>query len=160
MPKLDTIYQVSEKAFQNEQERMKNLTDKSEKYVGAIAVIIGFQLLDIDKLKLSGNSACYNWLAVIGLIFLGIAFVSAVISNRVQNYHSYPAGEKFLEILDDDKIDDASATTALTTMYLTALDINRSLNHNRAKLLSLSGNLIALGFTLIVIRYILERLVR
>ena len=58
MDKLETVYQISEKAFQAEQERMKNLTDKAEKYISAIAVIIGFQLFDFDNLKLSASGAC------------------------------------------------------------------------------------------------------
>ena len=93
------------------------------------------------------------------MVSLGAALVTALASNRIHNYLSYPAGKSFLDILDNEKVDNASAQTSLTRMYLSALDTNMVLNDNRAKLLAASGNLITIGFALIVIRYVLEKLI-
>lgn len=160
MDKLETVFQISEKAFLAEQERAKNLTDKSEKYISAIAVIIGFQLLDMNSLILDAGKNCYNWLGILGLILLGIAFVMAFTSNRIYVYHSYPTSDQYLSILENTQMDDTLTKVSFTKMYWKLLDINTPLNNTRAKLLSSSANLITAGFMLIVIRYILDYFIK
>ena len=159
MTKLDTMLQLTEKAFEAEQERMKNLTDKSEKYVAVIVAIIGFQLLDLHSLNLTGIEAYYNLLAVLGLVSLGVAFAITLISNRIQTYDSYASADQYETLLENKQYDDDGVKMSFAKMYIAALKKNQSINDNRSKLLSLGSNLITIGFILIVVRYILEAVI-
>ena len=160
MDKIEVLSQISEKAFLAEQERAKNLTDKSEKYISAIAIIIGFQLLDINTLKIKSLDDLYNLLAIIGLFALVVAFVTAFTSNRLYTYHSYPAADQYRSIFENNQVDEVSAKTAFLKMYWKLLDINIPLNDNRAKLLKVSANLITIGFLLMVTRYIVQIIIK
>lgn len=160
MDKLETVFQISEKAFLAEQERAKNLTDKSEKYISAIAVIVGFQLLDLNTLTITTCKNLHNWLAIIGLLALAAAFVTAFTSNRLYTYHSYPASDQYRSTFENGQVDEIGAQTAFLRMYWKLLDTNIPLNDNRANLLKISANLITIGFVLIVIRYIIESLIK
>src|SRR5215216_6007283 len=46
--KVALIAQESEKSFQAEQARSDKLTEKAEKYIAAIALVVGFNLIQLD----------------------------------------------------------------------------------------------------------------
>ena len=124
--------------------------------MGAVAVIIGFQLIETDQLTLSGSwqQAVRGWLAVNALLALGISLVLTLLSMRVQKYYSYPRGTTLIDELKDDSITDQVAKIKIARMYLSAHDNNARINDKRAKLLSFSGAMLVAGLLLAVISYL------
>lgn len=160
MSKVDLVFQESEKAFLAEIGRGERITDKAEKYIGAIAIIIGFKLIDLDSLKFSGQNsqALASWIAVVSFLVLGLSLVQALLSRRVLRYYSYPRGEKLIEDLRSDELDNDMAKVKIAKMYLTARERNALINDNRAKLLSVSGILIVIGFTVAAVGHIVAKI--
>ncbi len=156
MEKVDLIVHVSEEAFFQERARADKHSAAAEKFVGAVAVIIGFQLIKTDQLTLSGSwqQVVHGWLAIIALLALGISLVLTLLSMRVRNYYSYPRGTTLIDELKDDSITDQVAKIKIARMYLSAVDINARINDQRAKLLSFSGAMLFAGLLLAVISFL------
>lgn len=154
--KVDVIFQVSEKAFLQERMRADKLSAAAEKYVGAVVIIMGFQLIEIDQLTLSGSwsPALRGWLAVLALLALGVSTVCALLSIQVRKYYSYPRGTTLIDELKDESITDEVAKIKVARMYLSAHDINAGINDKRAKMLSYSGALLVSGLLLAVLSYL------
>jgi hypothetical protein len=151
--KIDIILNESEKAFLAETTRAEKLTDKAEKYLTAIALIIGFNLIDFDRITIDGatNEILSGVFAISGFVMLGAALVLALLTLRVLQYGSYPRGETLIDDLKDKEITDDMAKIKLAKMYLGARDKNAQTNDRRARLLSWSGTLLVVGFVLAVI---------
>ena len=158
--KIDTILKESEKAFLAEAARKDKLTDKAEKYLAALALIVGFNLIDFSRVTLSGatNEVLSSMFAIGAFGMLGIALVLALLTLRVLKYASYPRGETLIDELKDEKITDDMARIKLAKMYLSAYDNNARINDQRAKLLSWSSALLVIGFVLAVIRQVVARI--
>lgn len=152
MNKEDLILQHSEKSFSAEEARTKELDDKAEKVVAAIAVVSGFHLVDVGRLAFAGSpqAVLSSWIAVSALAVLGVALVFTLLSRRVQDYVSYPRGLKLIDDLRCEGIDAEASKLLVGRMYLRAHDRNAALNDNRAKMLSMGGNLLVVGFLLAV----------
>ncbi len=146
--KIDTILKESEKAFLAEATRKDKLTDKAEKYLAALALIVGFNLVDFERVTLTGTaSEVLSGLFAIGAFaMLGITLVLALLTLRVFEYASYPRGETLIDELKDEAITDDIAKVKLAKMYLGAYDNNARINDRRARLLSWSGVLLVIGF--------------
>jgi hypothetical protein len=159
MSKMDFAVQVCEKAFLAENERKKNLDDKADKFIAAVAVIIGFQLLDLKSVTFPelAQATLYSWLPIATLSALGISLFSALISRLFQNYHSYPRAPKFpqlTQMVDDPNIGEEEAKEAMAHMYLDAHQINAGSNDRKALYLFLSGTFLLIGFLLAVTSYV------
>ena len=156
MDKTDLIVQQSEKAFLQERARADKLIAAAEKYIAAVAVIIGFKLLDIENLSLTGSwqQIVHGWLTVLALLTLGTALLLTFWSMRVFKYYAFPRGTKLIDELKDPGISDEAAKIKVARMYLSAHDTNAQINDRRARLLSVSSALLVAGFLLTVIGYL------
>jgi hypothetical protein len=157
--KMDFVVQISEKAFLAESDRKKSLDDKADKFTSAIAVVLGFQLLDLKTVTFPGiaQATLYNWFSIATLTVLGVSLFFALISRRMQGYNSYPRGPKFpqlTQMLEDSSIKEEIAKSAMAHMYLEAHEINGHFNDRRARYLSYSGTLLLIGFLLAVSSYV------
>jgi hypothetical protein len=152
MNKQDIILQQSEKFFSAEEARTQQLDEKAEKVIAAIVVVVGFHLVDINRLAFAGRPEVVlsSWIAAFALIILGAAIVFALVSRRVQAYVSYPRGLKLIDDLRDQAIDEEGSKLLIARMNLCAHDCNAQLNDTRAKLLSISGTMLVAGFLLAV----------
>jgi hypothetical protein len=160
MSKIDLILQESEKAFLAESERGKTLTEKAEKYIAAIGLVVGFQLININRSYLwsSWQSAISSSLAIVAFLTLGFSLVLALLSRRVYKYYSYPRGTTIIDELKNNEITDEAAKIKVAKMYFEAHDKNAEINDKRAKYLSIVGVLIVLGFVLAVASYAISKL--
>lgn len=160
MNKIELVLQESEKAFDAECEREDRLTTKAETYIGAVVIIIGFKIIDLESLKLANylTHPFLSWLSAISFLFFGISLVYALISRRVWNYLSYPRGERLIHELRPNNIDDDSAKIMIAKMYLAARENNAVINDQRAGMLSISGILMVVGFIVAVLSAIATKL--
>ncbi len=149
MNKIEIITRESEKAFLAEIGRGERLTDKAEKFVGAVALIIGLKVFNLDGTILN-RLGLAGFLALLSFILLGGALVLASLSRRVLEYASYPRGLTLIDDLKGDSVSDDAASIKVAKMYLNLYDHNARLNDRRAKLLALSGILLVAGFLLAV----------
>jgi hypothetical protein len=161
MDKIDVIVQESEKAFLQERARADRIFGAAEKIVGAVAVVIGFQLIRMDQLTLSGSwpQALHGWLAIGALLELGISLTFAFLSMQVQKYYSYPRGTTLIDELKDASITYEVARIKIARMYLSAYDANAHINDKRAKILSYSGAMLVVGLVFAVISYLIGKVI-
>ena len=157
MSKVDLIMQESEKAFKAEVSRSETLTNKAEKYIAAVGLVVGFQLIDLNRLYFGSiwKQGLLDFLPLLAFFTLGAALVFALISRRVLNYLSYPRGETIINELKDNNINEDAAKIKIAKMYLTAHDKNAGINDQRAKYLSIVGVLIVIGFVLAVASHLI-----
>src|SRR5205085_7991336 len=129
---------------------------KADKYAGAIAIVIGLHLIDLKQLTIlgDGKDVAYLILAMFSLVTLGVSLCLALLSFRVRGYMSYPVGNTLIDELQDEKITDEAARIRVAKMYLNAHDANSYINDQRARLLSYSGILLVIGFSLAVVTYL------
>lgn len=158
--KIDIILKESEKAFLAEATRKDKLTDKAEQYLAAVALIVGFNLIDFERVTLSGraNEVLSSLFAIGAFGMLGIVLILALLTLRVLEYASYPRGETLIDELKDEEITDNMARIKLAKMYLGAHNHNARINDKRAKLLSWSSVLLVVGFVLAVISQVTARI--
>ena len=161
MNKVELVLQESEKAFLLEKTRAAKLGEAAEKLIGAVAVVVGFQLIEFDHLALSGDwqEALHNWIAVGAFIALGGSLVLTLLSMRVQEYYSYPRGTELIDELKAESITDEVAMIKIARMYLTLHDKNARVNDERAKLVYFSGILLVTGFGLAVASYLATKMI-
>jgi len=159
--KIDLIFQECEKAFREETRREECLTDKAEKYVVAIASIIGFKIIDLDSLNFSGltSESLRSWLAVASFVVLGIALAYALKSRQVWNFLSYPRKKSgtIIDALKSNMIDDDTAMIKMAKTYEEIREHNALINDERAILLSHSGVLIVFGFIFAVTGHLVQK---
>lgn len=157
MSKIDLILQESEKAFIQERIRADKLWGASEKLIGAVAVIMGFHLIEIDRLTLTGNwrQVAQGWLAICAIVALMLALFLALLSMQVQKYYSYPRGTTLIDDLKDDSITDQAAMIKIARMYLKAHDNNARINDKRARLVFYSLIMLVTGLLFAVFSYFL-----
>jgi hypothetical protein len=158
MTKIQIILQESEKAFLIEYERKRTITERGDKFIGAAAVIVGFQLTQISNLALSGNwrQTLCMWLSVGALIVLGLSVLLTMLSLRVWGYYSFPRGTELIDELRDERITEDAAKIKIARMYLKAHDINAQINDRRARLLGIGGFLLVVGLGLAAVSYLVH----
>jgi hypothetical protein len=159
MGKIEIIVRESEKSFLMEQTRKRTLTERADKFIGAAAVIVGFQLTQISNLALSGNrrQILHGWFSIGALVALAFSVLLTMLSMRVQEYHSYPRGTKLIDELKDESITEDVAEIKIARMYLSAHDINAQINDERARLLSVGGILLVVGLGLAAVSYLITK---
>jgi hypothetical protein len=159
MKKVDFVFQECEKAFLTEMRRTEHLTDRAERYIAVIVVVVGFKFVDIDNHALSGthSQGLVNFLAIAGFVILGISLIQAIISRRVFGYLSYPRGDVLIEELKPDEINCDMAKIKVAKMYLNARECNAVINDGRAKTLSLCGVFIVAGFSLAALGHLISK---
>jgi hypothetical protein len=159
MDKLDIIIPVCEKAFLAEDTRKKNLDDKADKFISAVAVVMGFQLLDPSHLTLVGimHAAIYSWLAVCSLLTLGISLLLSLLSRRIQSYYTYADSKEFEQLIHGKKYNENDVKMEIFNMYCNARDNSAKCNDGRATLLVFSGYLLLIGFILAVASYVFNK---
>ena len=162
MSKLDMVIQESEKAFLAEGARGERLTDKAEKYIAAVALVVGLQLIDLNRSGMWSNwkVGLSSLLAIVALLALCSSLVLALLSRRVRGYLSYPRGTVIIDELKDSNVTDDVAKVKFARMYLTAHDKNAEINDKRAKQLSIVGVVIVIGFMLAVASHLISKLGR
>jgi len=160
MSKIDLVYQVSEKAFNAERDREEVLTDKAEKYIAAVVIIIGFKLINLDNLDLFGSngSMLSSWISFLSFIVLGISLVYSLLSRRIWPFQSYSRGESLIEELRSDHINDEMAKISVAKMYLHVRECNAKINDRRARMLSVSAVLMVVGFIMAVFGHMILKL--
>lgn len=159
--KLDIILEQCEKAFSAQTERGKRLTDKADKYVAAIGLIIGFQLLNLKKINFSeANIEIVSVIAsILGFVGLVISIILAFISTTKLNYSSYPNKrcQWNTKVFDENLVED-TVKYNLSDMYIEASISNASINNRRSCELKWSGGFLIGGFILVSIGYILSKM--
>ena len=160
MSKIELILQESEKAFLQERIRADKLGGAAEKLIGAVAVIVGFHLIETDQLTLTGNwqQVAQGWLAVSALVALMVSLLLALLSMQVQKYYSYPRGTTIIDQLKDDLVSDQAANIKIARMYLKAHDNNARINDKRAKLVFYSLAMLVIGLICAIISYFVGKI--
>jgi hypothetical protein len=160
MKKFDLIIQESEKAFRQERIRADNLGKAAEKLIGAVAIIIGFHLIEIDQLRLVGKweQAVHGWFSISALVALAISLFLSLLSMQIWKYYSYPRGTTLIDELRDENISDDGAKIKIARMYLKAHDCNAGINDKRARLILISGIVLISGLLLAVVSYLIEKI--
>lgn len=157
MSKLEIITQIAIKALENESTRVDNLTRKAEKFITVVAIVMGFQIIDLKNVVLSGvwYEVLPSWLAVSALVMLGVALVTSLSGLRVRGYVSYPKSKDLLNnlLMKVNNFPDNKMSEEIVKMCLNVTDKNSNINNKRAKLLSWTGFscLLALSLQLLVI---------
>lgn len=159
MGKLDLIFDESAKAFYDEWERTERLRNLGEKVVAAVAVVVGFHLIEIENVALAGAwlETLRSWLAVCALLALGVSLVLALLSMRIGAFVGRPRGMTLIDELRDPEITDEAAKVKIAKMYLQATEINARINDRRGRLLLFSSVLLVMGFILGVGSYVLGK---
>jgi len=156
--KIDVIYSESEKAHASEKNRYDKLSNKAEQYIASIAIIIGFNLIDLDRIVI-GNSIDtkpINLFSIIAFLLLGIGLVLSLFALRIMNYSSYPRGEVLIDELKGEEINGDIAKIKIAKMYLSAFNENAKINDRRANLLSWVTLFIVSGFVFAVVSQIVS----
>jgi len=159
MSKLDTIFKESEKAFLSEFDRREVLGKRAEKIVAAAALVMSAHLVNLDHLTFLGKwqDIIHTVFATAAFILLGISIVLSLLGSRVLPCYSYPRGTELLDELKGKDITEVDAKVKLLRFYLKARDKNATVNDKRAKVLSLSGTMLIIGFTLAVASHLLAK---
>ncbi len=146
--KVDLLFEQSRRALDNESQRSERLTAKSEVYLLATTVFVGFGLIELPK-PLEFNDAS-GWLSICAFALLFVAFVMCLAALRTRPYCSYPKLEDASAAISDEAIDVTGAKAILTKTYSKALLKNQTINSGRAHTLAWVGLLIVTGFLLAV----------
>ena len=160
MSKQDIVLYHVEKAFSTEQTRLKNLDDKADKFIAAISVVMGFQLIDLKALTLKGTSEAVlsTWISIASLSALGFALAFELLARRVRNYGGYPRGTYIHDQVMDSDTNEEDAKLQVAAIYVKAHDQNALLSDGRARWLSICGWLLLIGFMLAVVSRVLSLL--
>jgi hypothetical protein len=150
--KVDLLLAQSTKAFEAEWERADRLTGRAERYLGAIAVVVGFGLVNIeDVLGSEGpiGGMASGWLGGASFLALLAAFLLALLALGTRDYWSYPGGETMVVNVAESE-DYRSAVMEIVKMYFAAQEENSLINTRRAALIRWSGSALVLGFLLAI----------
>jgi hypothetical protein len=159
LDKNDLILQESEKAFCSEAGRRERLTGKAEKYIGAVAVVIGFRLIELHPKTTLANiqGEYYLIFSIFSFLLLGASLILSLLGMQVKGYVSYPRGTELIDKLEGDSISDDEAKKAIASMYLRAHETNARLNDKKAKHLSYGGMLLVIGFLIAIMSYLIGK---
>lgn len=160
--KLDFIVGESEKAFLTEAERTEKLTGKAEKLISAVAVVMGFQLIDFKTLAFTRTcrGIFYACLALSALSTLGISLIIALWAMRVEHYQSYARNREIYDLLEPQNVTDEQARDAMARMYLDARENNALINDQRAASLSDGTILLVTGIFLVALSTVVDKFPR
>lgn len=161
MNKVDLVFQESAKAFYDEWKRTERLRNLGEKLVAAVAIVVGFHLIEIETLVLAGawQQAVRSWLALCALLALSISLALTFSGMRIGRFRGRPRGTTLIDAVKDEAVTDAMAKIKITKMYLDCRDTNAEVNDKRARLLLFSGTLLVAGFLLALASYLMARVV-
>lgn len=157
MKKVDLIYEQSAKAFYEESKRTERIRDLAEKMIAAIALVVGFHLIEIDNLVLASTwqHTLRAWLSICALTTLSISLVLAFLSMQVGKFYGPPRGMTLIDELKASAITDDMANIKIAKMYLNAYEINGKINDRRARHLLFGGTLLVVGFILAIASYLM-----
>jgi hypothetical protein len=158
--KVDVVLEESAKAFYDEWKRTDRLRGLGERLIAAVAVVVGFHLIEIDNLALVGvwEETIDSWLAVCGLLALSVSLVLTLLSMRIGAFHGRPRGMTLIDEVKDPDITDDVAKIMIAKTYLQATEINAGINDRRGRLLMFSGALLVTGFVLAVASYVIAKI--
>jgi len=155
---LRYIESVVEKSCQEEENIKNNLGNSAQRLIGLIAVILGFQLIKIDSIKLS-NNFFESLFSLIALSFLFISLLYSILSL-------FPYGKKYdglpkdFTIFTSDKTHNLTPLTARKGMIKCYIDIiknNSQINHYRGNLIYKSSAFGLLGSILTVFSFLFSK---
>lgn len=163
MTKVELVLQESQRAFEVEWRRSESLTTKAEKYLVAVGLVIGFELIRLPpmlELTSTMHVAVAGYLALISILMLFLSFLYCLISLRTRPYLAYPRGETLINELKEEAINDDDAKIKVAKMYIAARDKNASINDSRAILLTRAGIILTGAFVLAVTSYLAMSLIK
>jgi hypothetical protein len=146
--KADALMTVSTDALRFENDVIDRLTSRAEKYLTAIGVIAAVHIAEFDRLSFSGASpirAIASFVAVIGLLLLGLALVFTLLGLRPRTYATYP-DTKELQLLEPSGVGEASVKMSVAKLNLELRDLIATVNQERASWIAKAGLLITIGF--------------
>ncbi len=151
MTKVEIVFQECEKVFLAEGDRTKSLGGKAEKLIAAVGAIMGFKLIEIEKvIPLAHWQIVYLAVSISAFVILGISLILALWSLSTRNYEGYPRGNELIDELKGQQITADMARGKIAGMYLLASENNASINDEKAKLLGFCVFLMVLGFALAI----------
>lgn len=136
MEKAQLLRETCEKALHTEDERTMRLEHKSERIFGAAALVLGYQVIILDRSLVVGTcGVIIYYVSYLALVMsLGLAAYSAL----VKKYFSYPRGQSIAMELDKPDTPQ-EASQALARLYLVIREENASVNDRRARAMQGSG---------------------
>lgn len=157
MEKVDVVFEQSEKVFYDETQRAERMRDLAEKMIAAVAVVVGFQLIEIDSLLLvsTWQETLRAGLAICALTTLSTSLVLAFLGMQIGESYGPPRGMALINELKDSALTDDMAKIMIAKMYLEAYEINGGINDRRARRLVLGCTLLIVGFILAVASYLM-----
>jgi len=155
MSKIAIIKDTADKALAAESDRGRHLVRTGEKFAAAIAILTGFQLVDVKILL----ESTHLWVQIpcaasIGTLCLSMFFACRAMG--LKGYADYPRGNKLWDSLKAENISDDAAEEALMQLLLNTRQQNAQLNDAKVKSLYWCGWLLFAGFLLVVASQFLD----
>jgi uncharacterized membrane protein len=145
------IMNVAFNALQAELNRGETLYKKAERLIAAVAVISGFQVLDM-KTVISSQAGFYLIIGVVfSFVLLAASLVHAFLSIRVMEQKGYPEGRELLKRLEKSMKSAEKLTFEISGLYLDITSANTIINNKRAGLLKIGGHLLLAALLAIVV---------
>lgn len=157
MTKIDLVLEESRRAFEAEWGRKARLTGKAEKYIVAVGLIVGFELVGVPRpFGLTGpiSEVIGRWLAVCSFLAMFLSFVFCLLALRTRAYRTHPRGDAIADSIKGKSISNEAAVVMVAKMYLAARGANAVINDGRAVVLSWAGALLISGLALAVASYL------
>jgi hypothetical protein len=144
--KLDLFLTVCSEAFRAENEVMDRLTDKAQKYVAAIGIILGFHVIEMQALSFKGPAARIGLSVGMagGIALLLLALVASLMSMRVRCYPTFPESGNLKRLATAATDDQAKHSVA--GIYLDLRDAVQKVNEKRASTIRIAGVMLTLGY--------------
>ncbi len=146
--KFDQYFTVCTDALHAEEAAMDRLTDRADKYLATIGVLLGFHIVEPKPLTFSGDAAhiAFSGAAAAGLGLLIVALGLMLWSMRLR---TYPTFSKTVDLQELAKAPSAeSAKYSAAEFYLKLRDEILAINEKRASILKVAGMVLVVGFLL------------
>jgi hypothetical protein len=157
--KFETLLSVCSEAWRAENDVIGRLSDRAEKYIAAVGVILAFHVTELPKLNFNApiREAVSSALIVLGMMILGVALILAIFGMRLRGYPTYATSEN-LRKLDARALDDEAVARSVAYLYLDMRDQILQTNQKRARGIVAAGYLLVCGFLLSTAGQIVARI--
>ncbi len=144
--KLNALIDLSVRALQAESEVTAQHTDKAQKYIAAIGVILGFHVVEMKDLVFTGSTKlALSAIVLAGIGVLLVAMWITLMSMRVRVYPTFPETQA-LDVLRSKATSERETKERILDVYLDIRDGILKVNQQRGRLLRMSGSLLMIGF--------------
>jgi len=146
--KFDQYFTVCTDALHAEEAAMDRLTDRADKYLATIGVLLGFHIVEPKPLTFSGDAAhiAFSAAAAAGLVLLIAALGLMLWSMRLRTYPTFSKTVDLRELVK--ATSDESAKYSAAEFYLKLRDEILAINEKRASILKVAGMVLVAGFLL------------